>query len=77
MKCCRDTSNVKRCPGSLRSSVSSQPDDTVPALRAITLRDVLTFRMGFGRVMAMPDTYPPTILEGSGNETCSKIPCAS
>ena len=39
-------------------SMSSQPDDTVPALRAITVRDVLTFRMGFGSVMAMPDTYP-------------------
>jgi CubicO group peptidase (beta-lactamase class C family) len=39
-------------------SLSSQPDDTVPALRAITVRDLLTFRMGFGCVMAMPDTYP-------------------
>jgi CubicO group peptidase (beta-lactamase class C family) len=39
-------------------SMSSQPDDTEPALRAITLRDLLTLRMGFGSVMAMPDTYP-------------------
>jgi CubicO group peptidase (beta-lactamase class C family) len=39
-------------------SMSSQPNDTVPALRAITVRDLLTFRMGFGSVMAMPDTYP-------------------
>jgi CubicO group peptidase (beta-lactamase class C family) len=39
-------------------SLSSQPDDTVPALRAITVRDLLTYRMGFGSVMAMPDTYP-------------------
>ncbi len=39
-------------------SLSSQLDDTVPALRAITVRDLLTFRMGFGSVMAMPDTYP-------------------
>jgi CubicO group peptidase (beta-lactamase class C family) len=39
-------------------SMSSQPDDTVPALRAITVRDLLTSRMGFGSVMAMPDTYP-------------------
>jgi CubicO group peptidase (beta-lactamase class C family) len=39
-------------------SMSSQPDETVPALRAITVRDLLTFRMGFGSVMAMPDTYP-------------------
>lgn len=39
-------------------ALSSQLDDTVPALRAITLRDLLTFRMGFGSVMAPPDTYP-------------------
>ena len=39
-------------------SISSQPDDTVAALRAITVRDLLTYRMGFGSVMAMPDTYP-------------------
>jgi CubicO group peptidase (beta-lactamase class C family) len=40
------------------NSIASQLDDTVPALRAITVRDLLTFRMGFGSVMAMPDTYP-------------------
>ena len=39
-------------------SISSDLDDTVAALRAITLRDLLTYRMGFGSVMAMPDTYP-------------------
>jgi CubicO group peptidase (beta-lactamase class C family) len=39
-------------------SISSELDDTVPALRAITLRDLLTYRMGFGSVMAMPGTYP-------------------
>jgi CubicO group peptidase (beta-lactamase class C family) len=39
-------------------SISSDLDDTVPALRAITLRDLLTYSMGFGSVMAMPDTYP-------------------
>jgi CubicO group peptidase (beta-lactamase class C family) len=39
-------------------SISSEMDDTVPASRAITVRDLLTFRMGFGSVMAMPDTYP-------------------
>src|SRR5689334_21921842 len=39
-------------------SIASQPDDTVPSLRAITVRDLLTFRMGFGSVMAMPGTYP-------------------
>ena len=39
-------------------SMFSQPDDTVPALRAITVRDLLTYRMGFGSVMAIPGTYP-------------------
>jgi CubicO group peptidase (beta-lactamase class C family) len=38
--------------------ISSELDDTVPALRAITLRDLLTYCMGFGSVMAMPNTYP-------------------
>ncbi|HWD40563.1 MAG TPA: serine hydrolase domain-containing protein [Fimbriimonas sp.] len=40
------------------TSISAALDDTVPAKRAITVRDLLTFRMGFGSVMAMPDTYP-------------------
>ena len=39
-------------------SISSPLDDTVPALRAITPRDLLTSCMGFGSVMAMPGTYP-------------------
>jgi CubicO group peptidase (beta-lactamase class C family) len=33
-------------------------DETVPANRPITVRDLLTFRMGFGIVMAPPATYP-------------------
>ncbi len=33
-------------------------DDTVPAARPITVRDLLTFRMGFGLVVELPDTYP-------------------
>jgi CubicO group peptidase (beta-lactamase class C family) len=43
---------------SVLRSISSNLEDTVPARRAITLRDLLTYRMGFGSVMAMPDTYP-------------------
>ncbi|HYZ73248.1 MAG TPA: serine hydrolase domain-containing protein [Chthoniobacterales bacterium] len=39
-------------------SLSGPLDDTVPAHRAITVRDLLTFCMGFGSVMAPPDTYP-------------------
>src|SRR5207245_542654 len=33
-------------------------DDTVPAIRPISVRDLLTFRMGFGLMMAPPDAYP-------------------
>src|SRR5674536_180518 len=32
--------------------------DTVPAIRPITVRDLFAFTMGFGIVMAPPDTYP-------------------
>jgi CubicO group peptidase (beta-lactamase class C family) len=32
-------------------------DDTVPAHRPITVRDLLTFRIGFGQMMAPPDAY--------------------
>ena len=39
-------------------SLSSKLDDTEPARRAISVRDLLTFRMGFGSVMAAPGTYP-------------------
>ena len=39
-------------------AIGSTLDDTVPASRPITLRDLLTFRMGFGAVMAPPGTYP-------------------
>jgi CubicO group peptidase (beta-lactamase class C family) len=48
----------RRVLKSLSSQLDNQLDDTVPAERAITLRDLLTYRMGFGSVMAMPDTYP-------------------
>lgn len=33
-------------------------DDTVPANRPITLRDLLTFRLGIGAVLAPPRTFP-------------------
>lgn len=33
-------------------------DDTVPAKRAITVRDLLTFQMGFGIVMLAPNSTP-------------------
>lgn len=40
------------------TSLASPLDDTVPARRAITVRDLLTYRMGFGSIMAPPGTYP-------------------
>jgi CubicO group peptidase (beta-lactamase class C family) len=45
-----DRSVLRRLDGPL--------DDVVPANRAISLRDLLTFRMGFGIVMAPPGSYP-------------------
>ena len=39
-------------------SLDGPLDDTVPANRAITVLDLLTFRMGMGLVMASPDAYP-------------------
>jgi CubicO group peptidase (beta-lactamase class C family) len=38
--------------------IDSPLDDTVPAKRAITVRDVQTFCFGFGSVMARPGTCP-------------------
>ena len=38
--------------------LDSTIDDTVPAARAITLNDLLTFTMGTGFVLAEPGTYP-------------------
>ena len=38
--------------------LDGQLDDTEPAIRPITVRDLLTFRMGFGLMMAPPDAYP-------------------
>src|ERR1035437_8054454 len=33
-------------------------DDTVPASRPVTVRDLLTFVWGLGKVLATPGTYP-------------------
>jgi CubicO group peptidase (beta-lactamase class C family) len=33
-------------------------DDSVPANRPITVRDLLTFRLGFGQMLAPPEAYP-------------------
>ena len=39
-------------------AIDADLDDTVPARRSITVDDLLTYRMGFGSVMAPPDTVP-------------------
>ena len=39
-------------------AIDSSLDDTVPAQRPITLRDLLTFRLGYGAVLAPPGRYP-------------------
>ncbi len=39
-------------------TLESPLDDTVPAHRPITVRDLLTFRLGFGGVFAPPGVYP-------------------
>ena len=39
-------------------SVDGPLDDTVPAERPVTLRDLLTFRLGLGAIFAPPGTYP-------------------
>jgi CubicO group peptidase (beta-lactamase class C family) len=39
-------------------SIDSPLEDTVPAGRSITLRDLLTLRMGLGAILAPPGQYP-------------------
>ncbi|MFN8665131.1 MAG: serine hydrolase domain-containing protein [Thermomicrobiales bacterium] len=39
-------------------SIESELNDTVPADRPITLRDLLTLTPGYGAIFAMPGTYP-------------------
>lgn len=39
-------------------AIGSELDDTVPARRPITLRDLLTLRLGIGAVMVFPARYP-------------------
>lgn len=39
-------------------SIAGPLDDTVPANRSITLRDLLTLRLGIGAIMAPPGRYP-------------------
>ena len=45
-------------------SIDSPLDDTVPAGRSITLRDLLTLRMGLGAIFAPPGQVPDTAGDG-------------
>jgi CubicO group peptidase (beta-lactamase class C family) len=45
-------------------TLESAADDTVPAVRPITVEDVLSFHLGQGSVMAPPATYPVQRLAG-------------
>ena len=66
-------------------SLESPLDDTVPANRPITMRDLLTFRAGLGAVMVFPSKYPiqkameetgvaagPFLFSGGGNDEFMK-----
>ncbi len=39
-------------------AIDAELDDTVPAARPVTLEDLLSYRLGFGSVMAPPGSYP-------------------
>jgi CubicO group peptidase (beta-lactamase class C family) len=39
-------------------AIDAELDDTVPASRPITLEDLLSYRFGFGSLMAPPGSYP-------------------
>ena len=51
-------------------SIDSPLDDTVPANRPITLRDLLTFRLGFGAIIAPPGPVP----DPAGDERARALP---
>jgi len=46
-------------------SLDSPVDDVVPANRPITVRDLLTFRLGHGAIMAPPGRYPIQAAQGA------------
>jgi CubicO group peptidase (beta-lactamase class C family) len=48
-------------------AIDAELDDTVPANRPITLEDLLSYRFGFGSVMAPPGTYPIQRAEAGGS----------
>ncbi len=56
-------------------SIERPLDDTVPAARPITLRDLLTFRAGIGAVMVFPPQYPiQTAMDEAGLAPSANLP---
>jgi CubicO group peptidase (beta-lactamase class C family) len=45
------------------ASLESELDQTVAASRPITVEDLLTFKLGFGQILAPPGTYPIQVAE--------------
>ena len=59
-------------------SIEGPLDDTVPASRPITLRDLLTFRLGLGAVMVFPPKYPiQQAMQDAGVAPGPHLPSAS
>ena len=56
------------------ASLGGPATDTVPANRAITLRDLLTLRFGFGVLMAPPGRYPVQALIAEAGFAPGPIP---
>ncbi len=55
--------------------IDSSLEDTVPAKRAITLRDLLTFRLGIGAVMVYPEKHPiQKAMSEAGVSPSAKLP---
>lgn len=56
-------------------TLESPLDDTVPANRPITLRDLLTFRLGYGAIFAAPGQYPiQAAIEEAGLSAGPQLP---
>ncbi|MFG3255999.1 serine hydrolase domain-containing protein [Streptomyces sp. NPDC048172] len=56
-------------------SIDGPVEDTVPAARPVTVRDLLTFTNGFGMVVAAPGTYPvQELIEESGIGAFGQVP---
>ncbi|MGC4105089.1 MAG: serine hydrolase domain-containing protein [Thermomicrobiales bacterium] len=56
-------------------TLASDPDDTVPAFRPVTTRDLLTFTGGDGYLFAAPGTYPiQAAIEQAGLSPAAPMP---